>query len=48
MEQEIKVESKIQYNCGCGFKTDKFSQATLHAATTGHAIQVGGTIKRKA
>jgi hypothetical protein len=46
--------ASINYNCGCGYKTVKYTEAADHVEKTGHSIDVSGKLigekkaKRKA
>ena len=40
----IRVDLKIKYNCGCGFKTNSEGWAIQHVADTGHTMEVCGWI----
>lgn len=39
----IKID--IQYNCGCGFKTDNQEKAIDHSVEKGHTLDVTGIIR---
>ena len=40
-----EVQVRINYNCGCGFKTNELTEAANHCLQTGHQLSVLGTIK---
>ena len=42
---EVKVD--IKYACGCGFKTNKESEAITHTEYTGHTITVLGIVRKE-
>jgi hypothetical protein len=44
---DVQVRTKLSYNCGCGFNSAKFSQASIHVIATGHEIQVSGYLKKE-
>jgi hypothetical protein len=37
---------KIQFQCGCKFKTDSAAIAVQHVEKTGHCITISGEIKK--
>lgn len=37
---------KIQYNCGCGYHTDKLEEAVKHSDAKKHSLTVQGEIKK--
>ena len=41
------MAEEIKYNCGCGFKTNSYTEAAKHTADTGHSVDVSGKIAGK-
>jgi len=39
------MASEINYNCGCGYHTQKLEEAIIHSNSKHHTITVLGTIK---
>lgn len=39
------AKNNIKFQCGCGFKTDNYLEAALHVDSTGHTLDVLGTVQ---
>ena len=42
----MAVVVKEQYNCGCGFRTSKATDAIEHVRKTGHQMVISGSIAK--
>jgi hypothetical protein len=46
-EEKMAIEAvvKIEYNCGCGFRTNNAIEAVKHSSEKKHMLTVYGTVK---
>ena len=41
------VDVKVQYDCGCGFRTSELLEAVKHSGQLGHTMSIRGSVMKE-